>query len=96
MLQMATDLEKARKWVTDYVKVKNTHHKVPIFRYIRLIQPTTRAMGGDGSAEIVMRILGLPSIDSLYWSPEDLEKQSAEDREAEIYQQKQRSMIVRQ
>jgi len=90
---LATDLEKARKWVTDYVKVKNTHHKVPIFRYIRLIQPLSRSLGGDGSTEVVMRILGLPSIEPLYWSPEDLEKQSAEDREAEIFHQKERSML---
>ena len=90
-----TDLEKARKWVTDYVKVKNTHHKVPIFRYVKMVQPKLQSQGGNGQTELVMKILGLSTVDPLYWEQEDLEKLAAEDREVEIMQQKQRQLMVR-
>jgi hypothetical protein len=90
---MPTDLDKCRKWVTDYVKVKNTHHKVPIFRYIQMVQPKTRESGGEGWTETVMRVLNLSIPDSLYWQLEDIEKQAAEDREIEIYNQKQRTLM---
>ena len=91
--KIPTDLEKARKWVTDYVKVKNTHHKVPIFRYVRMIQPKMQSQGGQGHTELVMKILGLSQVDPLYWDQEELEKQAAEDRELEILQQKQRNLM---
>jgi len=91
--KIPTDLEKARKWVTDYVKVKNTHHKVPIFRYVRMVQPKLQSQGGQGHTELVMKILGLSSVEPLYWDQEELEKQASEDREVEIMQQKQRTLM---
>lgn len=49
------------------MKARNTVRGVPVFRYVKLIQPLLKDQGGDGSTEKLMQALGINNIKELHW-----------------------------